>query len=653
MIPLASTREELRFGKYRLLGPHGPLWAAGEVVELPRKPLALLWMLASRAGEVVTKDEMLAEVWPRVVVSEGAISASLRDLRRALGDDARSPRFIATAHGIGYRFIAEITNGPAPTGALTLEVGNAPTLRDSLVGRAAELQRLDALCELALQGQRQMVFVTGEAGIGKSRLVEAFIGTLEDRFPMPLDNDETGGLLIGHGQCIEHYGVGEPYLPVLEAVTRLCRRRGGGQLLLLLRQRAPTWVTQLPGLFGNDPQIAPVHSLGPSSVQRMLREMADVIDTAAVDRPVVLVFEDVHWSDRSTVQWLAMLARRRERARLLVIVTCRLVELIVNEHPLKQVKQELVIHHAATEIVLGYLGTDDVKAYLQRRLQHRPAAVALAAAVYRRSQGHPLFMVRMVDDLQHASDVAAVVDDLSLPCGVTDLIETQLARLSDEQLRVLDAASVAGAEFAAASISAALQMPIDNVERLLETLAQQAQFIEPRGLDEWHDGTVCGRYGFRHDLYRDALYRRLGSARRVRLHALIAERLLLAYGAHSADIAAGLALHFEKARDPLRAARHRHDAGEKALRRYAYSEALTHADKGLALLLTTHVGGAEHDADELQLQLQLTRGASLLATRGYGAPEVEAAYTRALALGIGLSDSAASARLCLGCTTST
>ncbi|MEO9149307.1 MAG: hypothetical protein ABI212_08035 [Burkholderiaceae bacterium] len=313
--------------------------------------------------------------------------------------------------------------------------------------------------------------------------------------------------------------------------------------------------------------------------------------------------------------------------------------MIVNEHPLKRVKQELVVRHAATEIVLGYLDTDDVRAYLQRRLQHRPAVVALAAAVYWRSQGHPLFMVRMADDLEHASDAAAVVDDLSLPCGVADLIETQLARLGAEQLRVLDAASVAGAEFATASISAALQLPIDNVERTLETLAQQAQFIEPRGLDEWRDGTVCGRYGFRHDLYRDVLYRRLGSARRVRLHALIAERLLLAYGAHSTDIAAELALHFEKARDPWRAARHRHAAGEKALRRYAYSEALVHANEGLARLATTQTGGAEHDAAELQLQL--TRGAALLATRGYGAPEVEATYTRALALGFGLSDSPA------------
>lgn len=598
-------------------------------------------MLASRVGKVVTKEEVLAEVWPRVIVSEGAISASLRDLRRALGDDARSPRFIATTHRIGYRFIAAVTRDETPAAPLTLEAGERLKWSDAsdlLVGRLPEQRMLSELYELAMKGQRQVVFVTGEAGIGKSRMVEAFVQALEDRSAALVDDMDTGTPLIGHGQCIEHYGAGEPYLPILEAVTRLCRRRGGEPLLRLLRQHAPTWVPQLPGLFGDDPQTLPVQFPGTSSVQRMLREMADVIDNAASERLVVLVFEDAHWSDHSTVEWLGMLARRRERARLMVIVTCRPVEMSVNGHPLALVKQELVTRNAATEMALGYLGADDVQAYLQRRLHYLPTVLELAAAVFRRSQGHPLFMVRMADDLQQASSELngpPVVDELSLPGGVTNLIESQLARLGAEHLRVLEAASVAGSEFATACISAALQKPIDHVESLLEALAQHKQFIEPRGLEKWHDGTVCGRYGFRHDLYRYALYNRLGSARRVGLHALIAERLLIAYGAHSADIAAALALHFEMAQDMWRAARYRHEAGEKALRRYAHSEALVHADKGLELLAIQN-SGAECGAAELQLQL--TRGAALLAMRGYGAAEVEVTYTRALTLAIGLND---------------
>ena len=635
----ASIPGELRFGQFRLPSPHGPLFAAGRVVELPRKPLALLWMLASRAGEVITKDEVLAEVWPRVVVSEGAISASLRDLRRALGDDARQPRFIATAHRIGYRFIAEVTGHEVPTDSNA--PGAPPPLPapDALVGRAVERALLMDAYERAAAGQRQLVFVSGEAGIGKSRLVEAFLAAVEARAPRLIDDVDTGRELVGHGQCIEHHGAGEPYLPILEAVTRLCRQPGGALLLDLLRQHAPTWVAQLPGLFGAESRGALAHGAGAGSVQRMLREMADAIDLAAADRLLVLVFEDMHWSDGSTVDWLAMLARRRERARLLVIATCRPIELIVNEHPLKQVKQDLVARHAASEVALGRLAATDVRDYVEQRMRHRDTAPDLAAVVFRRSQGHPLFMVHMADDLQRMPDTVAVVDEASLPCGVSDLIEAQLARLAPEQLAVLEAASVAGVEFATASVGAALQHPIDEVERVLETLALQGRFIEPRGLAEWHDGTVSGLYGFRHDLVRDGLYRRLGSARRMRLHATIGARLAQAYGEHGSDIAAELALHFEKAHDPRRAAQHRREAGHKALQRYAHLEALTHAAKGLALLEATPAGAPGRDAAELQLRL--IEGAALLATRGFSAPEVEATYTRALTLGLALNDSAA------------
>lgn len=632
--PSAAVPGELHFGSFRLLGPHGPLFANGRVVELPRKPLALLWMLARRAGEVVSKDEILNEVWPQVVVSEGVVSATLRDLRRALGDDVRVPRYIATAHRIGYRFIAAVTDQPGSVerrvSAEALELPPPePPAAHGLVGRAAEQARLMACYRAAAAGQRQLVFVTGEAGIGKTRLVESFLAHIE--------GDAPAGARIGHGQCIEHYGAGEPYLPILEAVTRLGRQDGHGGLLALLRQHAPTWVPQLPGLFGQQPQQATPHAAG--SLQRMLREMADAIDLAAADQLLVLVLEDMHWSDRSTVDWLTMLAHRRERARLLVIATCRPVELIVNEHPLKQVKQELVARHAASEIALARLGTADVHDYVALRLRQHGAVPDLAAAVMRRSQGLPLFMVHLTDELQRQPDAAATLDRRPPSGGIAELIESQVARLAPQQRETLEAASVAGAEFATDSVAAALQHSPAAVEQVLETLARQGQFIEARGLVSWHDGTVGGRYGFRHDLVREGLYRRLGSARRARLHGAIGTRLALAYGAHASDIAAELALHFESAQDPWRGAQHRREAGGKALQRYAHREALTHAGQGLALLAA--MPPATPGLEEAELQLRLIKGAAQLAVCGFGAPEVEATYTRALALGIALQDTAA------------
>ncbi|KQP22689.1 AAA family ATPase [Pseudorhodoferax sp. Leaf267] len=611
----------------------------GSTVDLPRKPLALLWMLAGRAGEVVTKDEMLARVWPDVVVSEGVLSTTLRELRVALGDDARAPRFIATAHRIGYRFIAPVAHrspgnaGVVPQPPVERVAADAaplapPTMDALLVGRGAERVRLREAYRRAAAGQRQVLFIAGEAGIGKTRLVESFLAELAA-------SPEASGDLVSHGQCIEHFGAGEPYLPLLDAVTALCRQRGGRPLVALLRRHAPAWAAQMPGLFGAEPP-GPADT-GAGAAQRMPRQMADVVDLAAADRTLVLVFEDMHWSDPSTVDWLAMLARRRERSRLLVIATCRPVELAVQGHPLQQVKRDLVARQMAQELVLGRLAAPEVRDYVRQRMQGRAAVPALAAAVFRRSQGHPLFMVHIADDLQRLPDGAGLSGEV--PSGVGELIEAQAARLPAEQLRVLEAASVAGAEFATAAVAAALQMPAEQAEQVLETLARQGQFVEARGLATWRDGTVSGRYGFRHDLVRESLYRRLGSDRRMRLHAAIAARLARAYQGHSGDIAAELALHFENAHQPWEAAQHRIDAGDKALHRYAHPEALGHAAKGLALLAAAPADRPGRPLAELRLRL--IEGAALLTVRGYGAPEVEATYTRALALGIELNDGAA------------
>ena len=167
LAPDAPSAVELQFGPYRLMGPHGPLLQSGQVVELARKPLAILWLLASRAGEVVHKDELLTTVWPRVVVSEGVIATCMRELRQALGDDARAPRFVATAHRIGYRFIEQVTGCAAPTASTPADLSPlpaTPSLSDALVGRSAECALLAAAYQRAVAGQREIVFVTGDRG---------------------------------------------------------------------------------------------------------------------------------------------------------------------------------------------------------------------------------------------------------------------------------------------------------------------------------------------------------------------------------------------------------------------------------------------------------------------------------------------------------
>jgi predicted ATPase len=173
------------------------------------------------------------------------------------------------------------------------------------------------------------------------------------------------------------------------------------------------------------------------------------------------VLEDLHWSDTSTVEALAWLARRREAARLLVLGTYRPVELILRSHPLKAGKQELQLHGHCAEVPLGYLPVAAVQAYLAQRGPAEAATAAWAAWVHRRTEGHPLFMVHVVEELARGGRLTAAPaseaagrDAAAVPAGLQQLIELQLGQLDAEAQQVLEVASVVGAEFAEASVAA-------------------------------------------------------------------------------------------------------------------------------------------------------------------------------------------------------
>jgi hypothetical protein len=149
-------------------------------------------------------------------------------LRRLLADDASTPRFIVNHHGEGYRFLPqpEVRLDRAP-------VDRADGSQPCVVGRAREMDVLDAAFEDASCGRRRIVLVTGAAGIGKTTLIDGFVERV------------AGWVSVGRGQCVEHYGGGEPYLPFMEALSRLGRQDASGTLKRALRRYAPSWLLQL------------------------------------------------------------------------------------------------------------------------------------------------------------------------------------------------------------------------------------------------------------------------------------------------------------------------------------------------------------------------------------------------------------------------
>ena len=531
------------FSSFQLDVANASLRRGKRAIFLTPKALSVLRYLVEHASQLVTKDDLWRAVWPEVTVSDATLSVCVSEIRKALGDNAKTPRYLETVHRLGYRFIAPVsTQSVGISRSAVRSQESAPARRPQsttpyFVGRDAELAQLHKWLERALEGERQIVFVTGEPGIGKTILVEEFLEQEQ------LANEES--LWIGRGQCIEHYGIGEPYLPVLDALGRLCRESGGESLLELLDKHAPTWLVQMPALVGAAEQRKLQKRVAGATQPRMLRELADALEVISQERPLVLRLEDLHWSDYSTLDWLGFLARRKETARLLVLGTYRPVEVIVREHPLRNLKQELQIHGESKELPLALLSEAAVMEYLALRLapsfgsnspgtQHRGEGTApealgkLAHSIYQRTDGNPLFMVNVVDNLAQRPvpktpgdgsvaqlAEALVAEGIDTPPSIVQMIERNLERLNADEQALLEAASVAGAEFPAAAVAAAVERPLNDVEASCTRLSRQQQFVHLGGIAEWPDGTVAARFQFLHSLYRDILYDRVSPGRRV------------------------------------------------------------------------------------------------------------------------------------------
>ena len=213
-----------------------------------------------------------------------------------------------------------------------------------------------------------------------------------------------------------------------------------------------------------------------------------------------------------------------------------------------------------------------------------------------------------------------------MPTTIRQFLEQQLDRLSPPDQRLLEVASVAGVEFSAATVAAGLEATVPALETRCATLGRHGQFLQARGSEEWPDGTVATRYGFLHALYHDMLYERVAAGRKVALHRRIGERHEHAYSNRSHELAAELAMHFERGHEYSRAGHYRAEAGKQALQRNAHHEAIVHLTTGRDLL-NTLADTAERAQRELALQIAL--GTALMATKGYAAPEAAQAYTRA------------------------
>jgi DNA-binding winged helix-turn-helix (wHTH) protein/tetratricopeptide (TPR) repeat protein len=605
----------MQFLRFRLDPANQCLWRRGDSAEdervlLTPKAHALLDYLLKHAGRLVTQEELLDSLWPESYVQPEVLKHHVMEIRKALEDDPRRPLYIETLPRRGYRFIAPLAASPAP-----LRDSGAGPVEQHLVGRRVALAALRECLGQACRGQSQFISVTGEPGIGKTALVDEFQRQAKDSAP---------GLRIALGQCVEGFGSQEGYYPLLEALGQLCRGPGGEAIVDTLASHAPTWLVQFPALLRREHRETLQHELMGATGARMLREIGDALQAITASHPLLLVLEDLQWVDRSTVDVLSVLARRRAPAKLMLLFTVRSVEAMPSDHPLKALQQELLMHGLCREIPLEPLTKTDVAEYLTALAPECDLPDGLADLIHRHSGGNPLFMTEALDHLARrglvsygsgAWQIAASLREIGVevPETLRLMIEAQIERLSAEEQQALEVASVAGAVFSVEVAATAIGVDPDRFEDLYDALARRHRIIRRADPRQFPDGSDSSRYEFVHTLYREVLYRRQPPRSRARLHRRTGESLeklpLRECGETCLDdVAAQLAHHFEQGMQWDKALGYTRVMSDVAVKRFSPNEALSILGRGLHLV--GNLRSDQRPAAEVQL---MERGAMIAA----------------------------------------
>ena len=396
----------------------------------------------------------------------------------------------------------------------------------------------------------------------------------------------------------------------------------------------------------------------------MLRELAYAVEAMTADAPLILGIEDIHWSDPSTLDWLASVAARPEHAKLLIVVTLRPPASGETGTPLAVLRDTLRTKQLATEIALEGLDEASVARYVIDRLPPSPGRSAdierLSRRIRRHTGGNPLFLANVLDQLidrgvvrQTPTGWSTYADvetsDLGIPATIRPVIERQLESLPSADRTILETASVVGETFPIGVVAAAADdVDADELAAMLSapSLRRYLRAVEP-GVSP--DGLVGPMLAFAHTLYRDVLYEGIPFPRRADLHGRVGSFLERVWGDDAVQIAAELALHFERGGDRDRAIHHLTLAAENARRRSAFREARAHYERALELL------GRSPDDDRratTELQLRIGLGAAAMALSGFGS---RTSRPRTHGRGVSATGSAmpAASPRCSGCGSST
>jgi len=591
--PSATT--VLEFGENRLDLESGELWRAGQRVRVRRKVWDVLRYLVDHPGRLVTKDELLAAVWPGVSVNEEAVARHVREVRLALGDTEKPATCIEIEYGRGFRFVASLRYGT--TGASAAHSGSAHVGRElladiwrslgvheseaavaagseSLIGRAGDLAAVEeALGQVPSGGTRLIEFV-GDAGIGKTRLVAAAVRRALG-----------AGFAVLAGRCFEGEGR-PPFWPWVQALRLLLRRLPVATVRNELGESAGG-LAQILSEFGPQP------AAGIDAEQARLRlfdAVTALLRQAGRQQPLLLVLEDVHWADPASIALLQTVAYETGLP-LLIIVTSRPDEPDAAPwagRAFDRLRREGLCERR----ILQGLDLDDSAALLAD-LAGTAVDADLVRGLWERTRGNPYFLAEL---WRHLSDTGTAADSFAresqvdanlLPAGVRSTLGQRLERLAPATRAVLAAASVQGVEFQLEAVTQVGSQPEADVLGALEEAAARGMVDELPGL--------AGRFRFTHALTAEVIYSSLSAARRARLHAAFG-KWIEARTAGADERVAEIAFHLTRSADPElanKAVDYARRASRQADAACAYESAALHLERALGVLEATVAAESE------------------------------------------------------------
>jgi tetratricopeptide (TPR) repeat protein/predicted Ser/Thr protein kinase len=513
----------------------------------------------------------------------------------------------------------------------------AALIKRNIVGRERERAELRAAFESAVAGRGKLLCVAGEPGLGKTTLVEEFLAEIAP----------VGQCTIARGRCSERLAGTEAYLPLLEALESLLQSGSNPSAARVMKQVAPTWYAQVVPMSssteGSERIPAEVKA---ASQERMKRELGAFFQEVARQCPLILFLDDLHWADVSTIDVLSFLAGKLDALNALIVVTYRPSDMLLAKHPFLQIKPDLQARGVCHELALEFLSLEEVESYLALEFPGNRFPRETAALIHAKTDGNPLFMADLTHYLRDRGviaaesgcwDLAKPLPDLEreLPESVRAMIQRKLEQLGEEDRRLLVGASVQGYEFDSTLVAKALDLDPADVEDQLESLDRVYALVRLVGEREFRGRLPSLRYRFVHVLYQNTLYASIRPTRRAQISAAVAEAMIALYGKHSADVASELAFLFEAARNWSSASEHYLIAAQNAAAVFANRESIELAERGLTVLRL--LPDTSERAPQ-ELKLQMTLGPSLMAGRGFAAPEVEQAFVRAAELSLQLDD---------------